>query len=153
MTITSPEAKTYVHSATVPLTYTATDPASGIKAVVATLDGKATTATSVDLKTLDIGGHTFSVTATDFYGNTTTASVTFTIDATVASLITTVNQLYASGAITKASVRDSLLDKLMSAQKSIAAQREGSDQPAQCVHQPGRRHRAGRASRPGPRRC
>ena len=53
-------------------------------------------------------------------------SVTFTIDATVASLITTVNQLYASGDITKASVRDSLLNQLTAAQKSIDAGKKGT---------------------------
>ena len=87
VTITSPTATAYVHSATVPLTYTATDVPSGVKSVVAKLDGVATTATSVDLKTLALGSHTYSVKATDYYGNTTTASVTFTIKATVASLI------------------------------------------------------------------
>ncbi len=126
VTITSPEAKTYVHSATVPLTYTATDADSGVASVVAKLDGTPTTATSVDLKTLALGSHTFSVTATDFYGNAKTESVTFAINATVASLITTVNQLYASGDISKASIRDSLLDKLKSAQKSIDAGKKGT---------------------------
>jgi 2',3'-cyclic-nucleotide 2'-phosphodiesterase/3'-nucleotidase/5'-nucleotidase len=121
VTITSPTATAYVHSATVPLTYTATDVPSGVASVVAKLDGVATTATSVDLKTLALGSHTYSVQATDFYGNTTTASVTFSIKATVASLITTVNQLYASGDITKASIRDSLLGQLNAAQASISA--------------------------------
>ena len=86
-----------------------------MKTVVAKLDGTATTATSVDLKTLTLGSHSFSVTATDFYGNVKTASVTFTIDATVASL-NRCQPVLRSGDITKAASEDSLLAKLDAAQ-------------------------------------
>jgi predicted phage tail protein len=121
VTITSPEAKVYAHSAVVPLTYTATDATSTVASVVAKLDGTVTTATSLDLQTLALGNHTVTVTAIDAYGNHATASVTFTVKATVSSLMDTVRRLYAEGAISKARVRDSLLEQLAAASASLAA--------------------------------
>ena len=119
--ISSPTATTYLHSATVNLTYTATDVVSGIASVVAKLDGTVTTATSVELHTLALASHVFSVTATDHDGNSTTASVTFSIEATVDSLSASVRHFYDTGQITSASVRDSLLSKLAAIKASIAA--------------------------------
>ncbi len=66
ITITSPEAKTYLHSATLPLTFAATDAASGVRtrrppsSTEAVDDGAASTC-----KTLALGSHTFTVTAID----------------------------------------------------------------------------------------
>jgi hypothetical protein len=124
VTITSPTAATYLHPALVPLAYSASDADSAVASVVATIDGTPTTATTLDLHTLALGSHTFSVTATDAYGNHATASVTFSVKATVSSLMTSVSRLYAEGAITKASVRDSLLEQLAAAKASLAAGRE-----------------------------
>jgi hypothetical protein len=121
VSISSPTTMAYLHSATVNLTWTATDVPSGIASVVAKLDGTATTATSVELHTLALGSHEYTVTATDFYGNQTTASATFTIKATVDSLSASVRHFYDTGQITSASVRDSLLSKLAAIKASIAA--------------------------------
>ncbi len=121
VTITSPTATSYLHSAVVPLTYAATDVTSGVASIVAGIDGTPTTATSVSLLTLALGSHTFTVTATDFYGNHGTASVTFTITSTVGDLATSVGQLYDGGQIAKAGIRDSLLAKLDAAMKSAAS--------------------------------
>ncbi len=126
VTITSPAATTYLHPAVVPLTYGATDATSGVKTIEAKLDAKVTTATTVDLMTLGLGSHTFSVRATDYYGNEGTASVTFSVNATVVSLITAVNQLYDQGAISKATVRDGLLDKLNAAKAALAAGKQST---------------------------
>jgi uncharacterized repeat protein (TIGR01451 family) len=50
---------------------------------VATLDGTpVTNGQVIDLSTLAAGDHTLTVVATDFYGNTTTKSVTFSVLAT-----------------------------------------------------------------------
>jgi hypothetical protein len=121
VSISSPTAMAYLHSATVNLTWTATDVPSGVASVVAKLDGTVTTATSIELHTLALGSHEYTVTATDFYGNETTASVTFTIKATVDSLSASVRHFYDTGQITSASVRDSLLSKLAAIKASIAA--------------------------------
>jgi hypothetical protein len=120
VTITSPTEMAYVHSEIVPLTFTATDSPSGVASVVATIDGIPTSSASVDLHTLSLGSHTFAVTATDHYGNATTASVTFSIEATITSLMASVSRLYDEGDISKMSVRNSLLDKLDAAAESMA---------------------------------
>ncbi len=67
-----------------------------MKSITAKLDATAVTNGQViDLHTLALGNHTFTVTATDFYGNATTQSVTFSVTATVASLKASVNRFYA----------------------------------------------------------
>ncbi len=119
--ITSPEAKAYLHAKVVPISYTATDATSGVASVVVKLDGTPTMSTSIDLHTLALGAHTLAVTATDDYGNATTAQVSFTVKTSIYGLKLSVKRLYAEGAITRMSVRDSLLDKLSAAKASMAA--------------------------------
>ncbi len=88
-----------------------------MKSLVATFDGTAATnGQKIDLLHLALGDHTLSVTATDYYGNATTQNVKFSVIATVQSLKTTVNRLYADGGIKASGIRDSLLTKLDAAQ-------------------------------------
>ncbi len=127
ITITSPTATTYPHSAVIPLTYSATDAESAIASVVADLDGTPTSAATLDLLTLALGTHTFTVTATDVFGNSAMESVAFMITTTAGDLASSVSALYDAGSITKTGVRDSLLAKLTSAVKSMD---KGNDKAA-----------------------
>jgi hypothetical protein len=127
ITITSPTATTYPHSAVIPLTYSATDAESAIASVVADVDGTPTSAATLDLLTLALGSHTFTVTATDVFGNTASESVAFMVTTTAGDLANSVSALYDAGSITKTGIRDSLLAKLNSAMKSMD---KGNDKAA-----------------------
>jgi 2',3'-cyclic-nucleotide 2'-phosphodiesterase (5'-nucleotidase family) len=137
VTINAPTAVAYTHPSFLTLDFSAVDGTdgttpsvaapSGVKSITAKLDATAVTNGQViDLHTLALGNHTVTVVATDFYGNATTQSVTFSVTATVASLKASVNRFYAEGKITKATVRDSLLAQLTAAQKSIDAGKKGT---------------------------
>ncbi len=128
VTVTSPEATSYLHSAIVPVAFTATDPTSFVAGTAMTLDGQAFTGTEIDMQTLALGEHTLVVTATNAYGISATASVTFTVETSLESLATSVGRFYDEGLITNAGVRDSLLAKLDAAAKAMAS---GKDKVAQ----------------------
>src|SRR5439155_369191 len=89
ITVTQPTATTYLHSATLTLSYTVGDGGSGLKTFTATLDGSTTLAghglangQPISLLTeLPLGPHTFKVDAVDNVANTSSLSVTFTIAA------------------------------------------------------------------------
>jgi hypothetical protein len=123
ITITSPEAKAYPHPDFLTLDFGAEDVGpAGLLSVWADLDGTSVTNGQViDLYTLALGDHTLTVNAVDKASNASTKSVTFSVEATVASLKAAVNRFYAEGKITKATVRDSLLAQLTAVQKSIDA--------------------------------
>jgi hypothetical protein len=132
VTINAPVAQAYLHPDSLTLDFSAVDGAdgttpslaapSGVKSIEAKLDGNAVTnGQKIDLLTLTLESHTLTVTATDFYGNATSQSVTFQVIATVPSLKATVNRYYDEGMIDNAGIRDSLLDTLNSAQTYLDA--------------------------------
>jgi 5'-nucleotidase/UDP-sugar diphosphatase len=133
VTITAPtDGATYLHPGFLTLDFSAVDGAdgttpsfaapSGVKSVAGMLDATpVTNGQVIDLHTLTLGDHTLTVTATDFYGNSATKSVTFSVTASISSLMASVNRFYAEGKINKATVRDSLLAQLTAAQKSFDA--------------------------------
>jgi hypothetical protein len=120
--INQPMATQYVHSATLTLNYTVTDGGSGVATFTPTMDGSTTVGGSglpsgqmINLlTTLPIGPNTFAISATDKVNNMSSASVTFTIIVTPASIIADVNQLEASGAISP-QIAVALLAKLNNA--------------------------------------
>ena len=127
ITINAPVAQSYLHPNFLTLDFSAVDgpdgttpsfaAPSGVKSIQATLDTTpVVNGQKIDLYTLTLGNHTLTVVATDFYGNTTTQSVTFSVTATVQSLKASVNRFYAEGKIDNADIRNSLLDKLNTAQ-------------------------------------
>ena len=131
VTITAPTAQTYLHSALLTLHFSAVDgpdgttpslaPPSGVKSIVANLDGTAVVdGQVVDLMTLSIGTHTLTVTATDYYNNVTTQSVTFGVTITMQSLTNTVNRFFNEGKIDNAGILNSFLAKLSAAQAAFA---------------------------------
>ena len=121
ITITQPSSTQYVHSGTITLNYSATDTGCGVGSVTATMDGAPTLADghslasgqTINLLTeMTLGDHTFTVTASDNVGGTSTASVTFSIIVTAASIEDDVNQFLAAGAIKNSGLANSLLAKL-----------------------------------------
>ena len=118
ITITSPTASAYLHPASLTIDFAAADSVSGVKSVDALLDGVAVTNGQViDLHTLALGDHTFTVNAVDNAGNASTQTVTFSVTATVESLKMSVDRLYQEGEINNKGVYNSLVYKL----KAIAA--------------------------------
>jgi hypothetical protein len=124
ITISSPAAMQYDHSASLTLDYSATDVGGpGIATVVGSIDGSTTVGghpiasglTVALLTDLALGTHTFSVVATDAWGNSqTSAPVTFEIIATSSSIMADVNQMVGDGQIS-GNRATSLLAKLNAA--------------------------------------
>ncbi|MBA0089105.1 MAG: hypothetical protein HRJ53_29295, partial [Acidobacteria bacterium Pan2503] len=120
ISITSPAATQYFHSATVTLNYSVTDGGSGVGTVSPTLDGSTTVGgsglsngTVINLLTeLSLGTHTFTINAADNVGNRSSSSVTFMIVATAASIIADVNEFHSTGAISSADAYSGLITKL-----------------------------------------
>ena len=120
VTVSSPAATEYLHTSSLHVSFGATDSLSGLAGTVATVDAAAVTnGQTIDLLTLAVGTHTFSVSAADQAGNISTSNVTFRIVATVDTLIGTVNTLIASGQI-DASIGQSLLSKLEDAKRALS---------------------------------
>ena len=120
ITIIAPEAKTYLNGDSITLDFFATDDIAGVKSVTATLDGvSVTNGQVIDLYTYLPGStHTLEVTATDKAYNTSSASVTFTVETTIQSMMSVVTSLYEDGAISSADVYKGLMDKLQAAAKA-----------------------------------
>jgi len=124
ITIIQPQATTFTHSDTLTLNYSETDGnGSGVGSVTATMDGATTLPGGVGLqsgqairllKELNLGTHTFLVSATDNVNNS--SAVSFNIVVTAASIIDDVGQFLQDGAIKNSGLANSLLAKLNAAQ-------------------------------------
>jgi hypothetical protein len=121
--LTTPTNGTFYDiSQKITLMFGATDAASGIATVQATLDGVAVTSgTAIVGETLAAGAHTVVITATDAVGNTSTSTVTFTVRATIAGLQAAVTYGVSSGYITSSSVASSMQSYLSAAQTALNA--------------------------------
>jgi hypothetical protein len=123
--IIQPQPTTYTHNATLTLNYSADDgTGSGVASIAATMDGRTSLPGGVGLqngqqirllKELLLGSHTFTVVAADNLNNTGTASVTFTIIVTPASIIDDVTQFVNDGSIDNHGIANSLTVKLQHA--------------------------------------
>jgi microsomal dipeptidase-like Zn-dependent dipeptidase len=124
VSIVVPAATSYLHSAVLTLSYSATDGGSGIAAVSPTLDGQPTLAghglasgQAIDLLTeLPLGDHTLVVEAEDAVGNAAAGSVTFQVIATTASVREAIRRMFDMGDIEKAGIARSLQAKLDAAE-------------------------------------
>lgn len=121
ITINSPTASTYLHPDFLTLDFSAVDVGpAGLKKVWADLDGMPVmNGQTIDLLTLSLGDHTLTVYAMDKAYNQSELSVTFSITATVDSLVASVNRLASEGKIADNGVLKSLLQKLQSVQDSL----------------------------------
>lgn len=119
ITINAPAATTYMHPEFLTLDFDVVDvgPAGlGFHSVAADLDGvPVSNGQVIDLYTLALGSHTFTVNAVDRASNASSASVTFMVDANAASLIDSLNRFYAEGKIDNAILYNALLNKLQRA--------------------------------------
>jgi photosystem II stability/assembly factor-like uncharacterized protein len=120
ITVSTPAATEYLHTASLQASFGATDALSGLAAAVASLDGVAVAnAQTIQLLTLSVGAHTFSVSASDRAGNTATTNVAFTVIATFDTLTGAVNTFIAGRQI-DGPVGRSLLSKLDDARQALA---------------------------------
>jgi 2',3'-cyclic-nucleotide 2'-phosphodiesterase (5'-nucleotidase family) len=137
ITINSPTATTYLHPNFLTLDFSAVDgpdgttpsfaAPSGVKTLAATLDGVTViNGQVIDLYTLALGDHTLTVTATDFYGNTATKSVTFSVDATIDSLKDSLKRFLDEGKIDDVGVYNALLSKLEAFQAGVSRGKNAS---------------------------
>jgi 2',3'-cyclic-nucleotide 2'-phosphodiesterase (5'-nucleotidase family) len=115
ITITSPEAKTYVHTDKVPVSFSAVDVGdAGLLSVTGAVDGiPVVNGQELDLLMLPLGSHTLTVTAVDKAGNTSTASVSFNVVATMRSLMIATSRFFKGGQINNPLNFISLMHKLL----------------------------------------
>jgi Beta-propeller repeat len=119
LAMSSPAATEYPHTASLPVSFTATDALSGIAGAAATLDGVAVAnGHTIQLLTLALGTHIVEVSASDRAGNTSSTGIGFTVVATIETLIGAVNSFVSAGQI-DASVGRSLLVKLQDAKQAL----------------------------------
>jgi hypothetical protein len=131
VTIVQPQPIPYLHSSVLTLNYAATDAGSGVQSVTPTMDGAAMvgghgllSGQAINLLTeLNLGAHTFNVTAVDNVKNTGASSVTFTVIVTPESIKGDVTYFLAHGGIVSPNEGNSLLQKL----KAAAAYRAAGD--------------------------
>jgi hypothetical protein len=130
ITITQPAVIQYPHNATLTLNYSVSDgTGSGIQSFTLLMDNATTVGNhglqsgqAINLLTeMNLGQHTFTLTATDNAGNEDSRSVTFTIVVTPDSIKDDVNQFVATGAIRNHGLANSLLTKLNAASNARAA--------------------------------
>ncbi|MEW5767420.1 MAG: FlgD immunoglobulin-like domain containing protein [bacterium] len=121
VTIESPEARPYLHSDTVSVSFTATDPESGIDSVTAILDGEKALSNGdiLNLFQLKLGEHTLVVTAWNREGDSASALVAFEVEATIDTLIEATNVCYKKGLIDSQWIWLSLRAKAVLAKKLI----------------------------------
>ncbi len=124
ITITSPTPTSTGRWLT--LDFGATDDISGVGSIWADLDGiPVTDGQVIDTFNLTVGDHTLTVNAVDKAGNSSSASVTFSVTTTPAVLISLLEQLYIEGKITKAPIFYGLMNKVLDAQAAFA---DGDDE-------------------------
>jgi 5'-nucleotidase len=120
VTVSSPVSTTYTRSTPIVIRFTATDTGTGVRELVATLDGaNVSNGLALDMYALAPGSHTLRVSATDGARNTTTVTVAFELSVTADSLTGTAQQLYSGGQIDSKGVLTSLLAKLKYAKTLI----------------------------------
>jgi hypothetical protein len=123
ITINSPIASDYLHPTSLTIDFAVTDDAAGVKTSEALLDGAVVANGQViDLYTLALGKHTFTVAAVDKAGNASSQSIEFNLIATIDSLKTSVQRFYQDGSIKNKGLYLSLMEELKAASKSSKPQ-------------------------------
>lgn len=118
--ITTPTNSIYEHHNSITIDFTVDDNLSGVYSVTAILDGvPVSDGDTIDLLSLSLGEHTFTVQAEDTAQNVSQKSVTFQIVSTLDSLAGAVNALVLAGKITDLEVAEGLLDKIDAAQMAV----------------------------------
>ncbi|OGH88629.1 MAG: hypothetical protein A3J93_00855 [Candidatus Magasanikbacteria bacterium RIFOXYC2_FULL_42_28] len=116
VTINSPLAQNYTRVDSLAVSVSSTDADSGIQSQVWSLDGKiVVVGEPIDLFTQKLGNHIFFATATDFAGNTATATIIYQLIATPSSTIADIEKMFILGWIKNLSTKNSLINKLKNA--------------------------------------
>ncbi|WP_196790976.1 Xaa-Pro dipeptidyl-peptidase [Motilibacter aurantiacus] len=111
---------TYGDSTTQALAWTVGDATSGAASSTATLDGTAVTnGATIDLSTLTLGAHALVVTAKDVAGNTTVATITFTVGTSTTDLQALADRYLAATAISQGTATN-LRNRLEGAVEALA---------------------------------
>ncbi|MBY5161403.1 ThuA domain-containing protein [Salsipaludibacter albus] len=106
------DGATYGSSEVLDVEVSADDATSGVDTLTVTLDGQvvhdgdATWSATWSLWELDLGGHTLEVDAVDVAGNTTSSSVSFTIETSYDDVLTLLEVLTDAGVITPEEAQD-----------------------------------------------
>lgn len=113
ITAISPQPKNYLRSEAVPVSVTISDSESGVFSQSIKFDDRVlNNGEIIDLFFEKLGNHNFTVTASDFVGNSASTTANFRIIATIQSTISDIERAYALGWINKASVKNTLIKKL-----------------------------------------
>ena len=143
ITINAPAARSYLHPDFLTLNFSAVNgpegstpsfaAPSGVKSIEAYLDSvQVSSGQVIDLSTLSLDDHTLTVVTSDFYGNTSTQSVTFSVGATVQSLVASVNRFYQEGKIGNQGISSALITKLQAAEVAmVSGQKKAADRRLQ----------------------
>ena len=130
ITIVQPMVALYSHGTTLVLNYSVTDGGSGVGLVVATMNGAPTVGgnpltngQTISFLSLPLGMNTFAITATDNVGNTSSASVTFTIIATFQDTLNDIDSLLAQFLIDNSTTAHMLKQEILAAQSATGFDR------------------------------
>ena len=125
--VLSPTSTSYGHADQVEVDVSVHDEVAGVASTTVTLDGVARQDGDVlDLVGLSLGSHELLVRSEDRVGNVSQHSVTFTVEATIASLRALVERFGREGSIADPGVVTSLTSKLDAAATSQAAGRSSA---------------------------
>ncbi|MFZ0323135.1 MAG: hypothetical protein WAN48_03265, partial [Actinomycetes bacterium] len=112
----APQNRVFDTASTSTISYSVTDAASGVKSSSVTLDGTASSnGATLDMFLLYPGSHTVSVAARDNLDNPSSASRSFSVAATSASLLSNLDRARALGLVPDTSTYTGLRDKLVAA--------------------------------------
>ena len=117
--IISPIAADYEHPEIINIDFTAVDNVAGIVETSVKLDGKEYASSTIDLLSLSLGSHTFTITSKNNAGLTAIKSIEFKVVANIDSLISIVNRFYKTGEIDNKGIMNSLIAKLETAKGKI----------------------------------
>jgi hypothetical protein len=119
----APQGRVFNTAETSAISYSVTDAASGVGTHSVTLDGApSSNGATLDMFFLTPGTHTIVVTAADNLGNASTATRTFRVEATAASLLANLDRARAMGLVPGTTAYTGLRDKLVAA---LAAHQRG----------------------------
>ncbi len=121
ITINSPEAMTYLHTDSLTIDFDVVDVGpAGVRTVTADLDGvPVVDGQVIDLLYLALGDHTLTVNAVDKADNASSASVTFSITATLESLGAATTRFYDEGQIDRPALYNGLMRRITVAEYDL----------------------------------
>ncbi len=122
ITVNTPEAKTYLHSDIITLSFVSQDALSGIKTMNSAIDTRQVSGGQLfDMLELSFGTHEFTIMAMDNAGNLNSQKVNFNVIATIDSVKALTERGATNGWISNKGIANSLSAKLNSARAKLDA--------------------------------